>query len=87
MTLPTLHPNGTSPDRLAEAYERAYDAVQAAYEAVRETAPNARDYYVQDSDAMRRACDEHQHRLHHLHTVLAELDELVGHCERKVVAS
>ena len=83
MILPTIHSNGTSAERLGDAYERAYDAVQAAYEALRETAPNGRDYYVQDDAALSRATAEHNARLERLHSVMLELDVLVGHCDRR----
>lgn len=44
---PTVHLNGSSRESLSSGYEKAANAVQAAMDALSETAPNARDYYVQ----------------------------------------
>ena len=81
MTFPTIHPNGTSAERLCDAYETAHDAVLSAWQAVRVALPHGRDY-PQGDDAFAKAYDEHLSRLERLQSVMAELDELVGHCER-----
>lgn len=45
-------------------------------DALAQTAPNARDYYVQGPDAMREAVEQHEIRQLRLDTVRAELEEL-----------
>lgn len=57
ITAPTVHLNGTSHKDLYAGYEAAYHAVRAAQEAIGNIEFNARDYYVQDSDAFTKARD------------------------------
>jgi predicted protein tyrosine phosphatase len=80
MTLPTLHLNGTPATDLRHAYLAAMDAVQDAQDAVRQTAPNGRDYYPQGPDAINAAQEEHASRLAALQRVFDELQELAVHC-------
>jgi len=42
------------------------------------TAPNGRDYYVQDGEAWRKASAEHQYRMQRLNAVREELMEIAG---------
>lgn len=79
MTLPTIHLNGTSPERLVEALETAYDKLREAREALAETAPNGRDYYPQGPQALYAAQDEHLARDNKLQQVMAELEQMIGH--------
>jgi hypothetical protein len=48
MIKPTIHLNGTSPERLFEDYHNAYRAVNAAIEALANVEFHPRDYYPQD---------------------------------------
>ena len=57
ITPPTVHSNGTGYKDLWAGYEAAYEAVRAAQEALGNVEFNARDYYVQDSDAFTKAQD------------------------------
>lgn len=84
MMKPTIHLNGTGGKALGAAYERAYDALNVAYDAVRETAPNARDYYPQGPEAILKATADHRARLQKIHDVMNELDILIGHCAGRV---
>lgn len=78
---PTIHLNGTGREALSEGYASAYRAVNAAIDALPEAAPNARDYYVQGSDAIRVATAEHCARVARLQAVRDELYALYEHCE------
>jgi len=77
VTVPTIHANGTSRQRLLEGYIEAFHAVQLAAQAVRSTAPNPRDYGPLALDA---AVDEHMDRLRRLRDVQDELEALINHC-------
>jgi len=48
---PTLHLNGSGGEALARALRDAVEALYAAERAVREVAPNGRDYYVRGPEA------------------------------------
>jgi hypothetical protein len=76
MTVPTIHLNGTSKARLIDALCNASDALNAAYAALRETAPNGRDYYPQGPAALPAATNEHLDRLRRLDAIKAEIDAL-----------
>jgi hypothetical protein len=73
IAIPTIHLNGTSGDELQAQYSHAHDSLATALRQVREAAPNARDYYVQSSDAWRQTYAEHEARVKALTTVLDEL--------------
>jgi hypothetical protein len=79
MILPTIHRNGTSKADLFDGYMTALAAMQAAIDAVIQTAPNGRDYYPQGDDALRQAMAEHRDRLRRLGTVADELNALAAH--------
>lgn len=76
MTLPTIHLNGTSKERLVDALCDASNALNEAYEALKQTAPNGRDYYPQGNDALAAATSEHMDRLRRLDAIKDEVDQL-----------
>lgn len=76
MTIPTIHLNGTSKDRLVATLCEASQALDLAYSALKQTAPNGRDYYPQGGDAFSNANDEHVERLLKVDSVKKEIDEL-----------
>lgn len=55
MQLPCIHPNGTSKNELLAALSNASLALDAAFVALKKTAPNGRDYYPLGPEAMRNA--------------------------------
>ena len=73
MLTPTVHMNGTAGDVLRDQYATAADAVRKAIDAVCDAGPNARDYYVQGTDAALTAQREHEARVKALKTVRDEL--------------
>lgn len=79
MIKPTIHLNGSSAERLREAYETAANAITTAIAALAETAPNARDYYPQGPSAFPLATEGHLERMKRLDAVRAELMELWDH--------
>lgn len=81
MRKPTLHLNGTSRNALAEGYQAALDALNAAVSALEATAPNGRDYYPQGDGALTEASREHLDRITALNKVRAEIYELSNHCD------
>lgn len=77
MTLPTIHLNGTSKESLIEALCVASSALDDAYEAIKKTAPNGRDYYPQGPAALATAEKEHSDRLRAVDAVKKQLDEMI----------
>jgi hypothetical protein len=77
VVMPTIHLNGTSGDALLKAVQDAGVALNVALTALQETAPNARDYYVQaDPKAFTHASNDHEKRLGRLEAVQCELEAL-----------
>ncbi len=58
-------------------YERAHAAVSDAMDALKDTAPNGRDYYPQGAAAIEEAQHEHAKRMEALRRVYAELTEII----------
>lgn len=77
MQLPTIHKNGTGKVVLVGALLEASEALDLAYDALKATAPNGRDYYPQGAEAMRRATAEHVGRLERVAAVKREIDALM----------
>jgi len=78
MQAPTIHLNGTSRESLLYDLSGASDALRIAIEELAETAPNARDYYVQsDPEAYRKARTEHEARMAKLQEVRADLEAIM----------
>lgn len=73
MIFPTVHLNGTNRGVLIEQLLAARDAVNNAMEALRNAAPNGRDYYPQGSRMIYQATDEHVARMLKLEEVHREL--------------
>jgi hypothetical protein len=73
MPIPTIHLNGTAGEVLLDQYTSAARAVQQAIDAVCDAGPNARDYYVQGTDAALAAQREHEARVVLLKRVRDEL--------------
>lgn len=76
LTVPTVHNNGTSKERLIEALCEATNKLREACTALGECTPNGRDYYVQGNTALGKALDEHRSRLQRIDDVRKELDQL-----------
>jgi hypothetical protein len=74
LSLPVIHMNGTSRERLMDAIEEAYSKVGDAMSALAQTAPNGRDYYPAGPEAFERAVAEHQSRMTRLQSVREELE-------------
>ena len=79
MIKPTIHLNGTSARSLIEEWEKAYDALNAAYKSMKECAPNGRDYYPQGPNSLDTAIGEHLRRLSQVDSVINEYELLIEH--------
>ncbi len=77
MKIPTIHNNGTPRLTLLGDYQRAYETIHDAMEALQATAPNGRDYYPQGEAAIEEAQHEHATRMEALTRVYAELMEII----------
>ena len=73
MLIPTVHLNGTAGEALRDQYAAAAEAVRKATDAVCDVGFNARDYYVQGTDASLTAQREHESRITALKRVRDEL--------------
>lgn len=71
LTVPRLHMNGSSGHSLFEQYGRARESLYATIQAIE--GPNARDYYVIDDQAFKKAQAEHRSRMQRLNGVLDEI--------------
>jgi uncharacterized protein YecE (DUF72 family) len=76
LLVPCVHSNGTGKERLLEAIEEAHFAIGEAYEKLRQTAPNGRDYYVYKDNPYERARLEWVSRMQRLHSVQLELQAI-----------
>ena len=77
MIVPTVHLNGSSGKVLLDQYTAAAESVRQAIDKLCDAGPNARDYYVQGSDAAQAAQREHESRLAALKRVRLELVAIV----------
>jgi hypothetical protein len=73
LAIPTVHLNGTSRDELERQLHDAYAAAGVFMEVLRETSPNARDYYVQDDGAFRIAQAQYVERLTKLESIRGDM--------------
>ncbi|HEY1898143.1 MAG TPA: hypothetical protein VGG62_17820 [Terracidiphilus sp.] len=80
-TVPTVHLNGTSPERLYESLRAAADALHQADFLLREAAPNGRDYYPQGDGATQLAMSLHERRWKELDRMIEELEEMCDHVQ------
>lgn len=83
LTLPTVHMNGTPARMLLEGYDTAMEKLQDAMDAMSAIEFNARDYYVQGSDAFEKAREEKFARMAKLQAVYDELQEITLHIYRQ----
>ncbi len=82
MQLPTIHLNGDSRETLIEGYCNASNAIEEAYQALKQTSPNGRNFYPQGPEAMAKAEEEHMGRLRRLDAIKIELTDLIVAIDR-----
>ena len=58
---PCVHLNGTSRDQLVENLSPVVQAIEYAYIALKQAAPNGRDYYI-GTVTLSQALDQHRQR-------------------------
>lgn len=71
---PLVHSNGTSRESLLKMRERVYDALEAARDALKEMAPNGRDYYLRGPHGMEAATCVHHQRLASLDALQQDIE-------------
>lgn len=84
MIFPTIHNNGSDPEKLIEQYSAAVAACREALDLLEACSPNARDHYVQSTEAMIVASSEHVMRVQKLISVKVELNALAEHVQQQV---
>ena len=82
MQLPTVHYNGTSKEELIKQLCHAANSIDTAFDALRQTAPNGRDYYPQGPEAFERAIIQHRDRMARLDAIKEELEAMVVAIDR-----
>jgi hypothetical protein len=83
LTIPTIHLNGTSGPVLRDGYASAYDAIDAAIEALAKAECNGRDYYPQGLDAYHQAREERDQAFEDLYKVRDYIGQvLTGICDQ-----
>ena len=75
---PHVHSNGTSKDYLLDRLCEASQALDKAFEALRLTVPNGRDYYPLGPDAMATAQAQHESRTRRLDAIKSEIDQMAA---------
>lgn len=73
VVVPIIHMNGDNLRTLVVALENAFDAVRDAIEALRQTAPNGRNFYPQPG-LMDEAIAQHDTRMRRLREVCDSLE-------------
>jgi len=76
LVFPTVHLNGTSKQALLDQLSAAMIAVHNAGRALAQATPHARDYYVQGSEQIFAALDQHGARLRKLTEIADELQTI-----------
>lgn len=85
--IPTLHLNGSSPDKLKEDLCEVTGALRAALDAMIANGPNARDYYVNmQTDAWTVAKKEHEARCEAVRGVLREYGQILEGLQEQINA-
>ena len=78
LAVPLVHLNGTPKQRLLDPLLKAYEETEILYRELAQTAPNARDYYVQDNDVWPQAVEQHSARLGLVRKLREELERLIN---------
>lgn len=81
--LPTIHLNGTGADALRDAYTLVYNELGDVYRAMKEAAPNGRDYYVKPG-SLETATDQHMDRLRRIGALRDEIEAIIGGIEDQI---
>lgn len=77
LVIPTAHINGTSEEELMRQLQQAVSFLEAGRQALAQTAPHGRDYYVQsDKGALTKATQQHEARMRKVKDVIDELTEI-----------
>lgn len=74
--VPSVHMNGDTREELVRINRAAYLAATKLIDALYESAPNGRNYYVQGDDAMSKAMAQHRARVARAEGIKAELAEI-----------
>lgn len=83
VAIPSVHLNGTGGVTLRDEYAAAYDAIEKAIQALGNATCNARDYYVQSTDAYYSARDQRREALGKLLDVKDYVGQiLAGVCDQ-----
>ena len=72
--IPVVHLNGTGKEELLKFYDDAFTKLESAYQALKQAAPNGRDYYPISAFAIAGAQNDHQNRLRLIDSVKDEIE-------------
>jgi len=82
--IPTVHMNGSSGEVLRDQWTAAWRALDGAISALCDAGPNARDYYVQGTDAPIAAQREHEARVKMLRQMRDDVGAVVDGIEQQI---
>lgn len=74
LVIPFVHLNGTSKSELLALREQVYAALDEAAAALRQMAPNGRDYYLEPG-RFEEAVAQHDSRIKAIRDIMAELEK------------
>lgn len=77
---PIVHLNGTSAERLIEQLSDVYDAAEQLYAALKQAAPNGRDYYPEPG-RLERAIAQHRQRMAAVQAIQASVEAEIAAIE------
>lgn len=80
VVIPHIHSNGSSKKLLIKEKEKAYEAINEAIDALKQAAPNPRDYDYADSWGL--AVQTHTERVQALHAIADEIAEEIDGIEK-----
>jgi len=76
LTIPAVHLEGTNKAEMLGALDRAHDACSRAYRALKDTAPDKRDYAICGPNAYWYAREEYLQRRRAIDSVRRELNKI-----------
>lgn len=77
---PTIHLNGDRAETLVDQYLDVRTKLGEALDALYQSGPNGRNFYVQGDEAFTTARKEHDARTEAVRGVIADIDALLEHC-------
>ena len=84
LTYPLVHMNGTSKEDLLDGYQKAWEALSRASDALAATSPHARDYYPKENGNREYGYAYRQHldRMCAIEVIMDEILMMTRHVQK-----